>query len=77
MCRGDCDSFNNPWMSLHRAQFWDCGPGKNSFLSNSISYKAPQLAESLEIKGLLRDTEGSKENRKTDPRTKGICVPQG
>lgn len=48
-------------MELH-SQDW--GPGQDSSLSNLVSYKAPQWAESLETRDLLRDTEGSKENRK-------------
>lgn len=48
-------------MELHSQ---DRGPGQDSSLSNLVSYKAPQRAESLETRDLLRDTEGSKENRK-------------
>lgn len=57
MCHGDWDPFNNPQMSLHGAQFPGQWPWQGPFLSNFLSYKAPQLPDLLEIRGLPRDTE--------------------
>lgn len=77
MCCGDCDSFRRSPLTILRCHRTELSPRTGvqaRAFPGTVSYKAPQLAELLEIRGLFKETG---KRRPGPTRLRGHCGRRG